>query len=163
MINITHSSLSSNLLWTAIWSSKKIHSTIWPQHSPSQIRKYEGKIQTYAHTNISPFATHSLWGAQKLNSTQIQVCVCVSMWLKLLQENICTLCCVYVGILWVDKSGHPRCTSDESWSNTCVHQHHTTETHQPGRTQHNRCAVLTPNKPIHFGWMHQQHLSPIVD
>lgn len=144
----THSSFSSNLLWTAI-CSVEIHLTIWPQqHSPSQIREYVGKIQTYAHTNISPqihCEEHIRWIPPKFKS------VYVSMWLKLLQQSICTLCCVYVGMLSVDKSGHPCCTTDKSRSNTCPPPSHYRNTSTWEDTSQQVCSVNT--EQAHFFWL----------
>lgn len=117
MQKITHFNFSSNLLWTTI-CSVEIHLVIWPQHSPSQIREYEGKntnsplTHTHIHIYHNKFTVIS-WIPPKFKP------VYVSMWLKLLPQSICSLCRVYVGIVCVDKSGHPCCTTDESRSNTC--------------------------------------------
>lgn len=160
MQKITDSSISSNLLWTTI-CSVEIHLTIWPQHSPSQIRQYEGKIQTLSltHTHIQIYHnkfTVISWIPPKFKF------VYVSMWLKLLPRSISSLCCVYVGMLCVDKSGHPRCTTTESRSNTCPPPSHNRNQHHPGRTHHNRCVELSLNKPNYSGKTHQQHSSSIV-
>lgn len=106
------------------------------------------------NTNLRAYkyiATNSLWGALKMNSTQIQVCVCKHVILKLLQQSICTLCCVYVGMLSVDKSGHPCCTTDKSRSNTCPPPSHYRNTSTWEDTSQQVCSVNT--EQAHFFWL----------